>query len=129
MPLSVKSGALLLCDTGAMDEPRTTAAGVRARARAGMIDEIKAAARRHLATDGANLSMRAIAREMGMVSSALYRYFASRDDLLTALIIDAYNDMGEVAEKADAAVVDRSAVRVRWLAVARALRVWAVTNP
>ena len=105
-----------------------TAGGVRARVRAEMIAEIKSAARRHLATDGANLSLRAIAREMGMVSSALYRYFASRDDLLTALIIDAYNEMGEVAEKADAAV-DPGDPPGRWMAVARALRTWALANP
>jgi AcrR family transcriptional regulator len=106
-----------------------TAGGVRARVRAELTAEIKAAARRHLATDGANLSLRAIAREMGMVSSAIYRYFASRDDLLTALIIDAYNDMGEVAERADAAVADRADVRARWMAVARALRAWSLSNP
>jgi AcrR family transcriptional regulator len=106
-----------------------TAGGVRARVRAEMIGEIKAAARRHLATDGANLSLRAIARDLGMVSSALYRYFASRDDLLTALILDAYNDLGEVAESADAAVADRADVRARWMAVARALRRWALANP
>jgi AcrR family transcriptional regulator len=105
-----------------------TAGGVRARVRAEMITEIKAAARRHLATDGANLSLRAIAREMGMVSSALYRYFASRDDLLTALILDAYNDMGETAEKADAAV-GRADVRERWMATARSLREWALAHP
>jgi AcrR family transcriptional regulator len=108
---------------------RKTAGGVRARVRAEMIGEIKAAARRHLATDGANLSLRAIARDMGMVSSALYRYFASRDDLLTALIIDAYNDMGDVAESADAGVADRADACARWLAVTRALRRWALAHP
>ena len=45
------------------------------------------------------LSLRAVAREMGMVSSAIYRYFPSRDDLLTALIIDGYNAVGEAVEK------------------------------
>jgi AcrR family transcriptional regulator len=108
---------------------QTTAGGVRARVRAEMIAEIKAAARRHLATDGANLSLRAIARDLGMVSSALYRYFASRDDLLTALILDAYNDMGEVAERADATVADRADVRGRWMAVARELRAWSLARP
>ncbi len=80
---------------------RHTAGSIRARVRAEMIDEIKAVARRHLAADGANLSLRAVAREMGMVSSALYRYFSSRDELLTALILDGYNSMGEAAEAAD----------------------------
>jgi len=108
---------------------RKTANGIRARVRAEMIDEIKAVARRHLATDGANLSLRAIARDLGVVSSALYRYFAGRDELLTALIMDAYNDLGEAAERADAAVVDRADFRGRWLAVSRALRAWALANP
>jgi AcrR family transcriptional regulator len=95
--------------------------------RAEMTAEIKTVARRHLATDGANLSLRAIARDVGMVSSAVYRYFASRDELLTALIIDAYNEMGEVAERADAAV-DRADARARWMAVSHAVRAWALSN-
>jgi len=94
-----------------------------------MIAEIKTIARRHLETDGANLSLRAVARDMGMVSSALYRYFASRDDLLTALILDAYNALGEAAEAADAAVTDRSQLRARWLATARGIRGWALRTP
>jgi AcrR family transcriptional regulator len=94
-----------------------------------MISEIKAIARRHLETDGANLSLRAVARDMGMVSSALYRYFASRDELLTALIVDAYNALGEAVEAADAAVADRAELRARWLAAAHAIRDWALANP
>jgi AcrR family transcriptional regulator len=94
-----------------------------------MIAEIKRAAHRQLASEGANLSLRAIAREMGMVSSALYRYFASRDDLLTALIIDAYDAIGEAGERADAAVADRADLAARWLAVAHAWRDWALANP
>jgi AcrR family transcriptional regulator len=94
-----------------------------------MIDEIKNVARRHLAADGANLSLRAVARDLGMVSSAVYRYFPSRDELLTALILDAYNSMGEVAELADARVADRADHLGRWLAVAHALREWAVARP
>jgi AcrR family transcriptional regulator len=94
-----------------------------------MTEEIKAVARRHLATAGANLSLRAVARDMGMVSSALYRYFASRDALLTALIIDAYNALGEAAENADAGVADRADLRSRWLAIGHAVRQWALANP
>lgn len=93
-----------------------------------MIEEIKNAARRQLAADGANLSLRAIAREMGMVSSAFYRYFASRDDLLTALILDAYNALGEAAEDAGAKP-PRDDYEGRWLAVTRAIREWAVKSP
>lgn len=105
-----------------------TAASIRARVRAEMIEEIKAAARRHLAVDGANLSLRAVARELGMVSSALYRYFASRDDLLTALIVDAYDAVGAAAERAEADI-DRADLLGRWLAVCHAIRDWALANP
>lgn len=105
------------------------AASVRARVRAEMIEEIKAVARRHLASDGANLSLRAVARDMGMVSSALYRYFASRDDLLTALIVDAYNGLGQAVEDAEAAVADRADLRGRWLASCHAVRDWALDHP
>jgi AcrR family transcriptional regulator len=94
-----------------------------------MTDEIKETARRQLATEGADLSLRAIARELGVVSSALYRYFASRDELLTALIIDAYNAIGEAGERADAAVTERLDLTRRWLAVANAWREWALARP
>jgi len=94
-----------------------------------MTDEIKAVARRHLAAEGANLSLRAVARDMGMVSSALYRYFASRDELLTALILDGYNALGGAVEAADATVKDRAQLRARWLGAARAVRDWALANP
>jgi AcrR family transcriptional regulator len=94
-----------------------------------MIDEIKTVARGRLAAEGANLSLRAVARDMGMVSSALYRYFANRDDLLTALIIDGYNALGAAVEAADAAVADRAQLRLRWLSAARAVRDWALANP
>jgi AcrR family transcriptional regulator len=70
-----------------------------------------------------------VARDMGMVSSALYRYFASRDELLTALIIDGYNALGDAAEAGDSAVADRRDLRSRWLAAARAIRGWALAQP
>src|SRR5258706_13789341 len=105
------------------------AASIRARVRAEMITEIKAVARGHLETDGANLSLRAVARDMGMVSSAVYRYFASRDELLTALIIDGYNALGDAAEATDAPVTDPSDHGSRWLASAPAIPGWARANP
>ncbi|MFC8615196.1 TetR/AcrR family transcriptional regulator [Micromonospora purpureochromogenes] len=104
------------------------ASSIRARVRAEMLDEIKAVARRHLATDGANLSLRAVARDMGMVSSAIYRYFPSRDDLLTALILEAYDALGDAVESADAGA-DRQDLRGRWHAVCRAARDWALAHP
>lgn len=101
----------------------------RQRARAELTREIKAEARRQLAAQGAQqLSLRAVARELGMVSSAIYRYFPSRDDLLTALIIDAYDSLGAAAEKAGQSQ-PAAAVRGRWRAVCTAARNWALANP
>jgi len=99
----------------------------RERARAELTREIKEEARRQLADRGAGgLSLRAVARELGMVSSALYRYYPSRDDLLTALIIDAYNALGAVAEGAVGQAVP---ARARWTAACHAVRGWALANP
>ncbi|WP_367325022.1 TetR/AcrR family transcriptional regulator [Streptomyces sp. HUAS ZL42] len=107
----------------------STAQGARARARIEVTAAIKEEARRQLAAEGAaKLSLRAVARELGMVSSALYRYFPSRDDLLTALIIDAYNSLGETAESAHEAVAKAGPVR-RWTAVCEAVRGWALAHP
>ncbi len=101
----------------------------RARARAELTAEITDAARRQLAEQGAAaLSVRAVARELGMVSSAVYRYFPSRDELLTALIVEAYDAVGLAAEQADEGRVDQSTER-RWAAVATAIRRWAVDHP
>ncbi|SFF44856.1 regulatory protein, tetR family [Actinoplanes philippinensis] len=105
---------------------KVTATNLRARVRAEMTDEIKAVARRHLATDGANLSLRAVARDLGMASSAVYRYFASRDELLTALIIDAYGAVGDAAEQAAA---EKAKPLEKWLAIGHAARDWALANP
>ena len=107
----------------------TSAPTARDRARAELTEEIKAVARRHLAEHGSGaLSLRAVAREVGMVSSAVYRYFPSRDDLLTALIIDAYNAVGAAAEQALVAPRRRGVVP-RWLGVSQAIRAWALAHP
>ncbi len=105
------------------------AVGVRARVRAELTAEIKLAATRQLVEEGAsNLSLRAISRELGMASSAIYRYFASRDELLTALIVDAYNDLGDAVEAADRDK-DRSDYGGRFAAIAGAVRAWAIAKP
>ncbi|MEV5846387.1 TetR/AcrR family transcriptional regulator [Streptomyces sp. NPDC051985] len=107
----------------------TTPQGARARARMEVTTAIKDEARRQLAAEGAaKLSLRAVARELGMVSSALYRYFPSRDDLLTALIIDAYDSLGEAAETAHAAAAGLPSAE-RWVAVCEAVRRWALAHP
>ena len=68
--------------------------GKRARNRAVVEAQILTVARQHLATQGAAaLSLRAIARDLGMVSSGIYRYVESRDELLTRLIVDSYTSM------------------------------------
>jgi len=102
----------------------------RERARVELVGEIKDAARRQLGEVGAPaLSLRAVARDLGMVSSAIYRYFPSRDDLLSALIIDAYDSLGEAAERAEAKARKAGAgPGTRWLATCRAVRVWALAH-
>jgi AcrR family transcriptional regulator len=101
----------------------------RQRVHAELTREITEIARRQLATEGAaGLSLRAVAREMGMVSSAIYRYFPSRDDLLTTLIIDGYNAVGAAVEKADAASPPEDYAG-RWLAACRAVRNWGLAHP
>jgi AcrR family transcriptional regulator len=99
----------------------------RERARAELTADILELARAQLATVGAaGLSLRAVARELGMVSSAVYRYFPSRDDLLTRLIIEGYDAVGAAAEQADDPAMPPAE---RWLAVCRAVRNWALAHP
>lgn len=103
--------------------------GLRARMRAELTVEIKEEARRQLAAEGASgLSLRAVTRSLGLASSAIYRYFPSRDDLLTALIVDAYDAVGNAAEQADARCPSDD-FGGRWMAVGQAIRAWSLTNP
>ena len=90
--------------------------------------EIVEVGRRHLVTEGAaGLSLRAVARDLGMVSSAVYRYVASRDDLLTLLIVDAYTDLADTVDLAAAAA--EGSWQDRLLHMARAARAWALDRP
>ncbi len=108
-----------------MSAPRTA----RQRARVELTTEILASARRQLAEVGpTDLSLRAISRELEMSSSAIYRYFPSRDALLTALIIEAYDAIGDAVEVA-ASAVDRDDLAGRWVAATRAARAWALDHP
>lgn len=132
-----------------VNAPRTA----RERARAELTREIKEEAKRQLAATGADgVSLRGVARALGMVSSAVYRYYPSRDELLTALIIDAYNALGAAAEQAIALPAGAgaaggavgavgavggagalgavgAAARARWVAACYAIRDWARANP
>ncbi|WP_310723750.1 TetR/AcrR family transcriptional regulator [Streptomyces sp. N2A] len=109
----------------------TAIRGARERARSEITEAIKAEARAQLAAEGAaKLSLRAVARELGMASSALYRYFPSRDDLLTALIVDAYNAIGEAAERArDRRGAATASPVDRWTAICTGVRAWALAHP
>lgn len=85
--------------------------------------------RQHLATDGAAaLSLRAIARDLGLVSSAVYRYVDSRDELLTLLVIDGYDELGDAVDAAlESVATTNHADRLR--AIGRAVRTWALAEP
>lgn len=106
--------------------PRTA----RDVARRELTRAILASARQQLAEVGpAALSVRALARDLGMASSAVYRYFTSRDELLTAMLIEAYDELGSAVEQADAEVTRRKNLRERWSRVCHAIRDWAVAQP
>ncbi len=92
-------------------------------------EEIKGVARQLMRDGGtSSLNLRAVAREMGMTPSALYRYFPSRDAILTALVTDAYDAVGQAVEQAVAdAPRDRTATAI--LAAVHTFRRWAVGNP
>jgi AcrR family transcriptional regulator len=100
---------------------------LRARRREEALDAIRAAAHRELVTVGAAaLSLRAVAREVGMAPSALYRYFPGRDDLLTDLVVRAFDDQADAVEAAAARHRDPlAALRAGMLAY----RAWGAANP
>ncbi len=106
----------------------------RQLAREHTMREIVRIGRAQLATVGpADVSLRAVARELGVVSSAVYRYVRNRDELLTLLIIDAYDELGDTV---DAALADDPGdpgdpgdPRARLLTAARAVRAWGLREP
>ncbi|AZK98007.1 MULTISPECIES: TetR/AcrR family transcriptional regulator [Streptomyces] len=102
---------------------------LRERRRAAAVQEIVDAAERHIVANGpAALSLRAVARDLGMTVQALYHYFPSWADLLTALIVKAYDDMADAVQAAvDSAAEDSGVPRV--LVAAEEYRRWAVTHP
>jgi AcrR family transcriptional regulator len=100
----------------------------RERLREATRNEILDTARRQMAESGAAaLSLRAIAREMDMTAPALYRYFQSRDDLVTALILAAFHSLADGLEAArDAQAAGDYAGRL--LETAYAYRDWALAH-
>src|SRR5499427_9670407 len=102
---------------------------MRERYRAQVRAEVKETALRQLAESGpAGLSISAIGKQLGVSGPALYRYFASRDDLLTELVIDAYRDLANALTVATSQVPDGDP-RGRFEALARAYRRWALAEP
>lgn len=98
----------------------------RDRYRTATREEAKGIALRQLAEGGTGaLSLNAIGKEMGITGPALYRYFASRDALLTELIIDAYGDFAAAVETVVQAGDDAAYLR----ALAAAIRAWALAQP
>jgi len=110
---------------------------MRERYRAQVRGEVKQAALRQLAESGpGGVSVSAIGKQLGVSGPALYRYFASRDELLTELVIDAYHDLAAALSAAASAGASAAASlapspdpRARFEALARAYRSWALAQP
>lgn len=101
----------------------------REQARDRTMADITRLGREHLAAYGAaGLSLRALARDLGVVSSAVYRYVPSRDDLLTLLVVDAYIELGGAVERAEGHR-RRADLLGRWRALAGGVRDWALAEP
>ncbi|OBI12668.1 TetR family transcriptional regulator [Mycobacterium sp. E2497] len=109
-----------MCQTGRVGKRQETREQIEVR--------IIQLGRQQLVDRGAaGLSVRAIARDLGMVSSAVYRYVSSRDELLTLLLVDAYTDLADSVDRAREAVGDLWSDDV--VAISRAARRWAVAHP
>ncbi|MEU6883040.1 TetR/AcrR family transcriptional regulator [Streptomyces sp. NPDC046712] len=108
---------------------RGSAGGRRERLRAETTAEIKRVALELMASGGPDaITLRAIAREMGMTANAIYGYFATRDDLVTTLIDDVYTALADAVDTAwRAAPAAGPAVRIQ--AWADAFRGWALAHP
>src|SRR6195952_410375 len=122
--LTFVSSARTLWQDGPMTTPTP-----RQRAHAQTLEDITRIGREHLASEGAAaLSVRAVARDLGVVSSAIYRYVRSRDDLLTLLVVDGYDELGDAVDQGLAEIpVDDH--RERFLTVGRTVRAWALREP
>jgi AcrR family transcriptional regulator len=101
---------------------------LRDRRRAQTVGEIKEAALQQLVEAGPGaFSLRGVARAVGMTVQSLYHYFANRDALLTALVVDAHHSAADAVQ--DAAAVTRGRhPHERRLAACRAFREWALAN-
>ncbi|MEI5102576.1 TetR/AcrR family transcriptional regulator [Streptomyces sp. PmtG] len=103
--------------------------GRRERLRAETTAEIKSVALELMASGGPDaITLRAIAREMGMTANAIYGYFATRDDLVTTLVNDVYTALADAVDAAWArTAAEAPAARIR--AWAEAFRDWSLAHP
>ena len=101
----------------------------QAQERGDMLAQIKATARQQMAEHGTpGLSLRGIARELGITAPAIYNYFPRLEDLITALIVDAFTDLADVMEAADAAVASERPYD-HIMALCLTYRTWAMRQP
>src|SRR5690348_3487579 len=86
-----------------MTEIAAGPASRRDRVRADTVRQIKQTARAVLVEQGVDgLALRAVAREMGMTAPGLYRYFASREELVEHVVADVYDELvGELEAARD----------------------------
>jgi AcrR family transcriptional regulator len=102
---------------------------IRGRYKALVRREVKEAALAQLKQAGpAGVSISAIGKQLGVSGPALYRYFASRDELLTELVVDAYHDLADALTAADSQASGQGP-RARLQAFGRAYRSWALDQP
>jgi AcrR family transcriptional regulator len=131
--LSAPSGAMTVVTTSPLAVPprKSDALAARARAKDAVRSRLRDIARRHIAERGAaDLSLRAVARELDMTSSAIYRYIDSREELINSLVAESYEALAEVTERADRVQAGAGAdAAARWLGTARAIREWALRHP
>lgn len=114
------------------DEPAAAPLTLRERRWTVAVQEILTAAESQIAEDGpAALSLRAVARSLGMTVQALYHYFPSRDDLVTAIVSKAYEELADAVQHAvDTAPQDsEGADGSRMVIAAESYRQWGVDHP
>ncbi len=99
----------------------------RERQRRELIDDILTSARKQLDAGGRTaVSLRAIARDVGLSPASMYTYFSSLDDVFTELIVESFSSLAAAIESARATADDPLD---RLLAVADTYRSWAHNNP
>jgi AcrR family transcriptional regulator len=109
----------------------------RDRVRAATSKEILQTARKLLVEEGpAAISLRAIAREMGMTAPALYRYFGSHEELLRHVVAEIFTDLADhvrgaihaAGDTMSGAPTEAEVMAVKMIAGCREFRAWALEH-